>query len=737
MKMLTNRWKEWATLMALSFLLGCTENSVLDYQPETDAPTQYYAQVEIKLTAPFDYHSDIRDIAFTTPFSLKPLQRAESNEKSAQVTIYGASFSAIQGDEEPFFSWIDEGLRLKRKGDALFSFEVSKEQSAIASKMTNTAMLGYMKDLHKHGAMRSLSMLPPRIGLDVGSTVTELFSSGFQTTYRVELATEQRIRVGFSGSNPNADPAILDQESTLGSNQIVLPSDNIVGWADYEPKTGKLIQLRATFEITVDESKYEYIQGVVLVSNEPIMEQEDKLRRFKNPLAKQSKLQKQAMEAIPINFNQAIEYSVDEHTYEWGATAFNIVATQKGFFPPILSNYQFLDKHGQHIEQHFFVDDYRFYRAYSDRAKFGDSDDFDDDNYIWLSEPQESKVSPSYLQLSYTPTNYRKHTQIIPIEEGKVTFTHPEFTLVGELQRYDTVWSFTLTELADSNVAYYSFANKDEKVRVSDFKWIEPKKEEDANIDLIGAIPSVWQHATLGKRTFQYVIWFDKEPAEGIPFTWYEKPVTQTVKIPLSQAVRSVKNQAPIETIYDRNAITGKHSYPTLFITPHQVHLSIKPEMVKLCNLDVVTGVYRGSDTRWLVEDDVRCNAKSGLCRYPLTAYKGSVQFFYDEKVQVSLACSTGNPSPLMKGKDYKQITPWLIELKGVYSELDWEAASKRLQAYDQDDKVLQWVKTADNADFDMPFLKAWGDINSVKDTTLGQSELLIDQLVEFAPTPE
>lgn len=698
----------------LALLVGCSESETPD--SESDMVRNYYAQVEMHLGSMLPGYNELNDeINFTVPIVIKPGSDGSINSPVIEVSSYNAKLYSVDSyRRDALHDLLSDGIQLGRTEAADYSFKINETQVELLSDKDLWNDFVELRTLHTSGALQSIPMLPPKLPQQIGAKVSKVYQSGFTTQYDVILVTEQRMRVKFEGRLPETEAEQKSDEYALYGYHLI-SKESIQGWADYNPDTGELIQLKAMVNVPLNDNSKSYLQGFMAITNEPFIEPEERLSRasFHSQLTREE--EKEISDAIENEisvFEGEALFMVQEEESYTRDRKLTLLALQQGAIAPVLTNYKLLDSQGLQMEQQLDI-----YHNNTGSILFGDSIKH---RFFGHIEPVTSY--PAFIEVTYIPESHEKHSKSLSIKEGQVAFTHPQFSITGTQDEFSSSnWTFTITELAKSETGYYSLYSKGNEVNVSSVQRVLEKEETGWTVS--------------EKNIYQISVWFDEAPTRSIPLTWYEKPAEKTIKLPFVHAVKSIKTQPPTEENLNPTAVTGQYEKPTFDVNKHHILVSMPPYMVHLCDMEQTQqGSYQGSDYKWRPGAAHRPNEPY---HFMLSAFNGSVWYFYNAKAEAKVMCHEATLLPLQKNVDYKQSTPWMIELAGKYSQFTWKQASEDLQAYNEKGEAIQWVIPSDDANFAVPTLKTWGEIDSVSLIQRAEPKVEFEQEVQFGALPE
>ncbi|WP_260260257.1 hypothetical protein [Vibrio intestinalis] len=717
----TMSWFKVGSLASLAFLFGCSEPEPLALQTQVGKTVNYYAQFEVEFDTFSSYQEELPmgEISFHTPISI----RIKSNNElgtTLSVKAHEIDFTTLDFRQyDAIHELVEGGVELSKAETADFSFGFSAEQKALANNKELFADFAALASLQDSAAIHSLAVFPPQLLKQVGAETSKTYANGFVTHYSVTLVSEHRVRVQMNGSvpKPQSTQEMTEEERYLDEIEV---KESIQGWADYHPDTGELIQLKAAVSLPI--GKESSVKAMVLVSDNPLSQPIEDINAYSYGRGQTDKQHRLMVEQLSTQARLSSKPTVFLSKENERPDALEISAIQQGAVAPMLKNYALLDLNGKPMDKQFMV------YHYSDSGIFGDKypEDSTEHQYSGLISPDAPR--PAFIEVDYVPENYTKHLESLPIKEGKVSFSHPQFTLEGSQMARKRGWEFTLTEQKGADIGFYSLFDKDNDAHV--YNLDEMFDEPEAH-----RYPKGWSIALADKNTYQIQVSYDEVPSGHIAFAWYEQPKQQSTRIPLWYAVENLKAQAPTHDFFNNRAVTEQYEKPVVEILKHQLVASMPRYMVALCEMDnQPKGDYRGSAYQWR-EQPSRYLDKP--YQYFLSAFNQSVWHFYDAHVDAKLMCSEATLSVLEKETDYRQPNPWMIELTGKYSHFTWQQVMKELQAYNDKGEVIQWVTPGDKADYSVPYVKAWGNIASVKLIQRREPKVEFEQSVQFGPMPE
>lgn len=718
---LATKWFKVGSLSSLALLLGCSEPEPLELQAQAGKTVNYYAQVEVEFDSfsPYQEELPVGDASFHTPISITVKNNNES-ESTLVVKAHETEFTRLDFRQyDAINELIDGGIALTRTGDTDLAYEFSEEQKALANNEELFADFTSLATLSDSAALHSLAVFPPKLLKQVGAQTSKTYSNGFVANYSVTLASDHRVRVEMSGSLPQAKAPqeMTEEERYLEETKV---KESIQGWADYHPETGQLIQLKAVVSLPIGEQSS--IKAMLLVSDNPLMQPVEEIDSYAYRHGLTDKQHRLMVEQLSTKARIANTPTVFLSEENEQPEALQISAVQQGDAKPILKNYALLDLNGQPMDKQFLVYHYASHGTYGDQ--------YPDDSTEHKFSGMISSVAPrpAYIEIDYVPENYVQHSESLPIKEGKVSFTHPQFTLEGSQMARKRGWEFTLTEHKNADIGFYSLFDKSNDMHVYNLDMLFDESQG-------WQYPEGWNIARADKNTYQIQVSYDEVPSGHIAFSWYEKPKQQSAKIPFWFAVESLKEQAPTHDFFNNRAVTEQYEKPVIEILNHQLVVNMPHYMVALCEMDnPPEGDYRGTAYQWREKASRRLDKPY---QYFLSAFNQSVWHFYDAHVDAKLMCSEASLSELEKETDYRQPKPWMIELTGKYSHFTWQQVMKELQAYNEKGEVIQWVTPSDQADYSVPYVKAWGNIASVKLIQRREPKVEFEQSIQFGSMPD
>ncbi|CAH0535115.1 hypothetical protein VST7929_02776 [Vibrio stylophorae] len=685
---------------ALTFLLaGCAQNQLV-YQPNaTVKPSNnYYLQIALEYDVQVKDERASLEGELILESQMRLTAHPEDDAFTLQLINPDTDTHQFGRDREPLRTLLSEPLRLSMDGKLSLEGEQVALYQALEQYPSEQAIL---EGADYSRLTNLLPLLPPALEKVKGAAVEVVLNQNMRVKYEVLWVTETRVRVAFASQ-------------TKGDELLQ-------GWADYDPKTGLLQQMRGVSRIDVSTEKYQgAVQAIVAIYGTPWLPQGS--GNFGDQYSYERYGEERAQYLAELLGELLPERSETQFETEFTAEQQVILRPQRRMnsaaYMPVI-DYQLLDKKQQPQDAWLRLDAFR-------RAEFE----------LALGN-QGEQPEPVFVKV-YSPSYQTQHVEI-PVVGDTVTYEHPLFYIKGEKARRwgEDYWDFYIEQAVNAGIGGFSFQTQNNRVVDTGGEYIA----NEVGYAQRGNQVAQWLNLSAPVESYRLMVRFDENDVKTMPLSWLQETGVKAQQFDLLRAAKVFAARAPGQEMFDPYGITAQQPEPKVTLSAHQLSVAIAPQMKKLCQLNVLEGTYLGDAITWQPIPPTRSYYRSkkndGSLQFRLTAHQGETWYFYDASADVSVLCAKAQLTPLNAAQDYQLLHPWMIQLQGEYANWTFEQVQQNLQAFDSKGRVLQWMQPDPEADFQLPSIKAWGNIHQVVRLARSESEPVLEQKVSFGPMPQ